>query len=133
MIFVKFAWTLEVFLSVEASFFTLSVKSASSVFRFVAETTCTGSFFTARFEFFSVIVLAESLVLAVKQLILTELTFQGTVVKSYLDGRLQADLVETFVAITQNPGIVAGKGVRQSSDTIPASRWSRYVRHTVGW
>lgn len=139
MILVKFAWALEVFLSVEASvfaltfelaasfetsslftlssetaFFPLTFKAASSVFWLVSETTGTGSFFTTRLEFLSVIFLTKGFVLTVKQLILTELALQSTVVKFYFDRRLQTDLVETFVAIAQNPGIVAGKSMFQT-------------------
>ena len=39
-------------------------------------------------------------------MVFAELAFQRTVVQRYFDGRFQAYLVETFFAVTQNPGIV---------------------------
>ena len=50
---------------------------------------------------------AEHLHLAIKQLVLAELTFQRAVEQRNLDAWLQAYLVETLLTVTQHPGIVA--------------------------
>ena len=57
---------------------------------------------------------AEVLQLSVEHLVFAEFAFQRTVVKRNFDARLQANLVETFLAIAEHPGIVAFELVLQS-------------------
>ena len=57
---------------------------------------------------------AEDAHLAVEHLILAELALQRTVEQRNLDGGLQANLVEAFLAVGEHPGIVARKLVLQS-------------------
>ena len=56
---------------------------------------------------------AEFLVFAVEYLIFTELTFQCTVKQRHFHRWFQPDLVETLIAITQNPSIVAYESMFQ--------------------
>ena len=52
--------------------------------------------------------------LAVEHLVFAELAFQRAVKQRYLDGRLQANLVEALFPVAEHPGIVARKLVFQS-------------------
>ena len=56
----------------------------------------------------------EILQLAVKHLVLTELTLQRTIVKRILDAGLQSDLVEALLTIREHPGVIALELMLQS-------------------
>ena len=87
---------------------------------------------------------AEVLQLAVEHLILAELALQRSIIKRYLDAWLQANLVETLLAVAQYPGVVALKLVLQSlayhlvstqqvgRRNALAVRWVRYHDALVG-
>ena len=70
--------------------------------------------FPFRFEFGIAVFTAEILEFTVEKLVFAELAFQGTVEQRYLYRGFQANLVETFVAVAQNPGVIPCKGMFQA-------------------
>jgi hypothetical protein len=65
--------------------------------------------------------MTEILQLTVKHLVSAELTFQRTIIKRYLDARLQTNLLETFLTVRENPGIVTLELMLQPFTDHPVS------------